>query len=94
MTVPTFKVATIATHEALKAGWIEKNGDAFLTSLETYAYTELADLRVDEIDTAHILDVLAPIWTAKPRLARKVRVRLGQVLNFGHSRGWRLAEAG
>lgn len=93
VTVPTFKVATIATHEALKAGWIEKNADAFLTSLETYAYPKLADLRVDEIDTAHILDVLAPIWTAKPGLARKVRVRLGQVLNFSHSRGWRSTEA-
>lgn len=93
VTVPTFKAATIATHEALKAGWIGKNADAFLTSLEAYAYPKLANLRVDEIDTAHILDVLAPIWTTKPGLARKVRVRLGQVLNFSHSRGWRSTEA-
>ncbi len=44
--------------KALKAGWIEKNADAFLTSLEAYAYPKLAKLRVDEIGTAHFLDVL------------------------------------
>lgn len=93
VSVPTFRAATISTHDALKAGWIEKNADAFLTSLETYAYPKLANLRVDEIDTAHVLDVLTPIWTSKPGLARKVRVRVGQVLNFSHSKGWRPTEA-
>lgn len=90
---PTFKEATKATHEALKDGWIDKNAAAFLTSLETYAYPALGNLRVDTIEASHIRDMLAPIWTKKPELARKVRMRVGQVLNFSHSKGWRKAEA-
>jgi integrase len=90
---PTFKDATKATHEALKAGWVEKNAAAFLTSLERYAFPSLGNLRVDTIEVSHIRDMLAPIWTSKPELARKVRMRVGQVLNFSHSKGWRTGEA-
>ncbi|MDP4573863.1 integrase arm-type DNA-binding domain-containing protein [Qipengyuania sp. G39] len=90
---PSFREATIETHAALKPSWVEKNAAAFLTSLETYAHPTLGDLRVDSIKAAHILSALTPIWIAKPELARKVRMRIGQVLNFAHSKGWRAAEA-
>lgn len=90
---PTFREATRQTHAALKEGWVEKNAAAFLTSLETYAFPSFGNRRVDTIDAAQIRDMLAPIWTAKPELARKVRMRVGQVLNFSHSKGWRPTEA-
>src|SRR5690606_33865592 len=90
---PTFKEATKETHAALKPGWVEKNAAAFLTSLETYAYPKLGSLKVDTIEASHVLAVLTPIWTAKPELARKVRMRIGQVLNYSYSKGWRAAEA-
>lgn len=90
---PTFREATKDTHTALKSGWIEKNAAAFLTSLETYAYPFIGNLLVDTIEAGHIRDMLAPIWTTKPELARKVRMRVGQVLNFSHSKGWRATEA-
>lgn len=90
---PTFKEAVKSTHAALKTGWVEKNAAAFLTSLETYAYPTLGNLQVDTIEAGHIRDMLEPIWTTKPELARKVRTRVGQVLNFSHSKGWRATEA-
>lgn len=90
---PTFKEAVKSTHAALKTGWVEKNAVAFLTSLETYAYPTLGNLQVDTIEAGHIRDMLEPIWTTKPELARKVRTRVGQVLNFSHSKGWRATEA-
>lgn len=90
---PTFREAVKYTHEQMKAGWVDKNAAAFLTSLETYANPALGNLRVDTIEAAHIRDMLAPIWTTKPELARKVRMRVGQVLNFSHSKGWRSTEA-
>lgn len=90
---PTFREATKQTHAALKEGWVEKNAAAFLTSLETYAFPAFGNRRVDTIDAAQIRDMLAPIWTTKPELARKVRMRVGQVLNFSHSKGWRPTEA-
>ena len=90
---PTFRDACQQAHAALSVGWAFKNAAAFLTSLETHAWPSLGDLRVDTIEARHIRDMLAPIWTAKPELARKVRMRTGQVLNFSHSKGWRAIEA-
>ena len=91
--VPTFSAAVLAAYEVLKSGWSERTGDAFLKSLQTYANPTLGRIRVDGIEASHVRDVLAPIWTTKPDLARKVRVRIGQVLNFSHSKGWRTTDA-
>lgn len=91
--VPSFREAVLVTHEQLKSGWIEKNAAVFLTSLERYANPFIGNLRVDAIEASHIRDMLAPIWTVKPELARKLRMRVGQVLNFSHSKGWRPTEA-
>ncbi|MBW6522495.1 tyrosine-type recombinase/integrase [Sphingomonas sp. RHCKR47] len=92
-TVKTFRDATFATHEALKSRWVEKNAAAFLSSLEAYAFPEMGNLHVATITAGHIVDLLQPIWIEKPEVARKVRMRIGQVLNFSHSKGWRPAEA-
>ena len=90
---PTFRDAVKATHEALRAGWSEKNAAGFLTSLETYAYPSIGNLKVDTIEALHIRDLLAPIWTKVPETARKVKMRISAVLNFAHSKGWRASEA-
>lgn len=92
-TVKTFRQAAVATHEALKSRWVEKNAAAFLSSLESYAYPDLGDMHVSTITAGNIRDMLEPIWTEKPEVARKVRMRVGQVLNFSHSKGWRPTEA-
>lgn len=91
--LPTFKEATIATHEALKEGWNTKSAATFLSSLENHAYPALGAMRVDQIDASHIRDMLAPIWTEIPDMARKVRYRVGQVLDFAKAKGWRQADA-
>lgn len=91
--IPTFKAAAKAAYEALKAGWTEKEGKAFLASLENHAHKTLGSIRVDKITAADITDALAPIWTSKPDIAKKVRQRISKVLNFAHGKGWRVAEA-
>jgi integrase len=91
--IPTFREAVEAAHEALKDGWSDKGAKNFLTSLERHAYPRIGDRRVEGITAGDITAVLAPIWTAKPDMARKVRQRIGAVLNFSHGRGWRTVEA-
>lgn len=91
--IPTFKAAAKSAHEALKAGWTEKEGKAFLASLDNHAHKTLGSMRVDKITAADITDALAPIWTSKPDIAKKVRQRISKVLNFAHGKGWRIAEA-
>jgi hypothetical protein len=91
--LPTFKEATIATHEALKEGWNPKSAATFLSSLENHAYPTLGTMRVDQIEASQIRDMLAPIWTEIPDMARKVRYRVGQVLDFAKAKGWRQSDA-
>jgi integrase len=90
---PTFKAATIACHAEMSRGWVFKHAAAFLASLERHAYPALGSVRVDQVDAAAIRDALAPIWIDTPVAARKIRQRIGMVLNYSKSKGWRTDEA-
>lgn len=87
--IPTFAEAVALAHEEFKQGWVDKHAAAFKASLETHAVPYLGAERVDMIDHAKVRDALAAIWTDKPVMARKVRVRINQVLGFAKSKGWR-----
>jgi integrase len=90
---PNFKVATIAAHAALAPGWSKRTADSFLSSLQEHAYPLLGSKRVDMIHADDIAAVLAPIWTRKPDIARKVRQRIAKVLDFAKAKRWRESEA-
>lgn len=87
--VPTFAEAVAAAHTGLKAGWSDRTAKAFKASLEEHAIPKLGAMRVDAIGSAEVIHALAPIWTDKPVMARKVRSRIAQVLAFAKARGWR-----
>ncbi|MDR3449303.1 MAG: integrase arm-type DNA-binding domain-containing protein [Alphaproteobacteria bacterium] len=87
--VPTFKEAAIDAHKALQSGWGTKTAKAFMASLEDHAFPKLGAMKVNAIGGADIITTLAPIWTDKPVMARKIRTRIGQVLAFAKARGWR-----
>ena len=91
--VPTFREAAISTHNSLQKGWTKKNADAFLNSLTKHAYPTLGGKSVHLISTSDIITALEPIWSDKPQIAKKVRQRIGTVLNFAHAKGWRPTEA-
>lgn len=91
--IPTFREAANAAQAALKENWAEKGAKNFLTSLETHAYPLIGATRVDAVKAADITAILAPIWTSKPDMGRKVRQRISAVLNYAHGQGWREAEA-
>jgi integrase len=90
---PRFRDAAKDAHEALKEGWTAKGAKTFLSSLTNHAFPTMGDTRVSDITSADITTALAPIWTSKPDMARKVRQRIGTVLNFAHGKGWRATEA-
>ena len=92
--VPTFREAATLVHEEHKAAW--KNGkhqDQWINTLTTYAFPKLGDRLVNDIEGPIIRDVLAPIWLAKPETARRVRQRIGAVLDWSYARGYRPTEA-
>jgi len=89
LVVPTFAEAARKAHEAMESGWSEKTAKAFMASLEEHAFPKLGAAKVNAIGAADVIGALAPIWTDKPVMARKVRTRIGQVLAFAKARGWR-----
>lgn len=92
--VPTFRDAAVRVHEEHKASW--KNGKhqaQWITTLETYAYPFIGDRLVNKIEGPQILKALQPIWLSKPETARRVRQRIGAVLDWSYVNGYRDSEA-
>ena len=92
--VPTFRNAALRVHEEQKATW--KNGKhqaQWINTLESYAFPVLGDLPVNEIEGPLIRKALLPIWLSKPETARRVRQRIGAVLDWSYVNGFRASEA-
>lgn len=79
----TFKEAAtkyIATHEH---GWKNaKHAAQWTSTLETYAYPKIGNLHVRDVDDAHVMEILTPIWTAKTETASRLRGRIEKVLDW------------
>ncbi|MEO8754293.1 MAG: integrase arm-type DNA-binding domain-containing protein [Casimicrobiaceae bacterium] len=89
-TVPTFKEAAEKVHASHSDGWKNvKHRAQWINTLETYAYPEIGNMRVNKIAPADVLRALSPIWTAKPETARRVRQRIGTVLDWATAAGHR-----
>lgn len=90
----TFRAVAEECHQQSKKGWRNgKHRDEWLGSLDRYAFPVIGSFTVDEVDAAAIQRVLLPIWLAKGETARRVKQRIGVVLDYAHAKGWRTAEA-
>jgi integrase len=92
--IPTFREAAAQVHAEHKKGW--KNGKhqhQWLRTLEVYAFPTLGDSLVSSIESPAVREVLAENWTDKPETARRVRQRIGAVLDWAYSKGHRDSEA-
>lgn len=77
----------IAAHES---GWKNaKHVDQWSNTLTTYAYPIIGKISVGDIETAHIMRVLEPIWTTKTETASRLRGRIESVLDWATVRGYR-----
>lgn len=92
--IPTFEQAAKKAHAEMVKGW--KNGKhtkQWIKTLEIHAFPKLGKLKVDKIDGPLIRDVLAQIWLEVPETARRVRQRIGVVLDWSYANGFRESEA-
>lgn len=80
--IPTFWEAATAYIAERESGWSNpKHAGQWTSTLETYAKPVIGNLRVDRIETDHVLAVLRPIWTTKTETASRVRQRVEAVLD-------------
>lgn len=89
----TFEAAAERVHEEHQKSWKnEKHAAQWLSTLRTYAFPIIGKLPVHQIQSADLLKVLSPIWLNKPETARRVRQRLGTVLDWAKTAGLREGE--
>ena len=59
----------------------------WLKTLQVYAFPRIGSRPVHTVTQSDILSVLAPIWTEKPSVARRVRQRLRTVFSWARTAG-------
>lgn len=85
-----FDVLVAEYIEAHRHGWKnEKHTQQWHNTLKTYASPIIGQLPAESITTEHVLEILKPIWQAKPETARRVRNRIELVLDSAKARGLR-----
>lgn len=88
--IPTFEVAAREVYEANRPTWRNaKHAAQFITTLETYAFPIIGGMKVNDINSSHILSILSPIWVKKSETAKRVRQRLSTVFKYSVARQWR-----
>ena len=88
---PTFEEAVekvIALHQPT---WKDggRTADSWRACLKQYAMPKIGRKRVSEITAADVLDIVGGIWTNRHETAKKVKRRLGAVLAWAVTRGYR-----
>ena len=88
--IPTFREAAKTVHGEHKASWRNtKHRAQWINTLKTYAFPYLGDLPVNAITSAEVVEALSPIWLEKPETAKRVRQRIGTVLDWAKAKGYR-----
>lgn len=89
----TFKLMAERYIKAHEAEWRSaKHTAQWTATLTAYAYPLLKDKPVHSIGVNDVLEVLEPIWTAKPETASRVRGRIEAVLDYAAARKLRSTE--
>jgi integrase len=92
--MPTFREAAIMVHKEHLPSWKNaKHGAQWLASLEAYAFPKLGDIPVCDVTGPMVRETLVEIWLTIPETARRVRQRIGAVLDWAHAKGWRETDA-
>lgn len=88
--LPTFAEAVEEVIAMHSTGWKRGGGTAkaWRSQLARHA-APLADMKVDKITSADVLNVLEPIWLTRPEIAKKQRYRINMVMKWAIAQGYR-----
>lgn len=90
-TVPTFAEAAAKVIALHRPTWTNtKHVYQWKMTFDQYVNPVLGDLLVADITSADVLAALTPIWTSKHETARRVRQRIGAVMDWAVAHGYRV----
>ncbi len=89
--MPTFEDAAARVIEIHRPSWKKggKSAAQWASSLREYVFPRLGRRSVSDVTTADVMAVLTPIWHEKPETARRVRQRIGAVMQWAVAQGLR-----
>ncbi|MES0198612.1 integrase arm-type DNA-binding domain-containing protein [Mesorhizobium sp. M0011] len=91
--IPTFATAAEIVHAEHEVSWKNpKHAQQWINTLKQYAFPMIGDYRIDSINTPAVLRVLSPIWLKKPETARRVRQRIGTIMDWAKAAGYRTGD--
>jgi integrase len=86
----TFQEAARRVHKARTAGWRNgKHQGQWLSTLENHVFPLIGNKPVSEVTRGDVVTVLEPIWLEIPETARRVRQRIGTVIDWAVGTGIR-----
>ena len=89
----TFEQAARQYIEENKLNWTNPKHSAQWTStLATYAFPVIGRMLVSEVATPDVLRVLKPVWLTKQETARRVRQRMGVILDWAKAHHMRAGD--
>ena len=89
----TFRHVAEAYIAANEGSWRnDKHRQQWRNTLASYVYPVMGELPVADIGTAHVLQILEPIWQEKPETASRIRGRIEALLDAAKARGYREGE--
>lgn len=86
----SFEGIARAVYKELRPTW--KNGKhaaQWISTMEAYVFPSLGSKPIEAINGPMVRDVLAEIWLSKPETARRVRQRIGTVIDWSIAKGLR-----
>jgi integrase len=88
--IPTFDTCVIEYIEAHSPAWKgTKNARLKTAILRNYASPHFGKLQVSDVQTAHVLKALKPIWLSNPPTAKKLRLAIEAVLAYAAAHKYR-----
>lgn len=89
----TFAEAAEQYIKAHQGSWKnQKHVAQWRSTLATYANPIIGKLGIEQVETAHIVKILTPIWTDKTETATRLRGRIEQVLDWATVHKYRTGE--
>ncbi|WP_275937335.1 tyrosine-type recombinase/integrase [Marinovum algicola] len=84
----TFEQAARRVYQSLLPTWRNaKHAQTWIGTLENYAFPEFGRTQIQDVTTADVHAVLAPIWTAKHETAKRLRQRISSVFDWAKGAG-------
>ena len=81
--MPTFAAAAERVWRQTRSAWSNrKYRREWLTGLARYAFPRIGAMPVSEVTSAHLVEMLAPVWHERPTTARRVRQRVAAVMEW------------